>query len=1674
MKPRGRNVFFSARLIDAVLWTAFIAPALGIPPTEIYWDGTGSSWNSLGSWSTGAGTTSDPGSLPSTLNVADFSISTVNTAQTVNLDAAPSVAGLNFLSTNTATTTLQGGGTNRTLTLGSSGITVSSGAGAVTIGSATSGQAVNIALGAAQSWTNNSANALTVQTNTTNMAYTLTVGGAGDTAINGYLGGSGGSPLTGGLTKTGSGTLTLSSGGLSFYTGTTTVAQGTLSVALIAGYLGNGGSVTLGSTGNTGTLQYTGSSSADTGRAFTMTGTGAFDITQAAMNMGITNAIDGAGGLSKLGAGTLTLKGASTYAGTTTVSGGTLAYGIADALNNGAVTVNGGTLDIKAYNDSVGAVTLTTGSITGTTGVLTGTSYVFNGTGSASAILAGTGSVTKSGAATTTTLTGTNTFTGVLTLTAGTLSVGTIGNGGAAGNLGQAANTADKLVFDGGTLQYTGSSATSNRAFTINAGKTATIDTANNISFAGATGTTTTGSLTKIGAGALTLTVANTYSGSTTISGGTLALGSAGSFANSTLIDVGTTGSTGTVLDLTVKTSGFHILSGQTLAGIGTVNITGATLTVDSGAHWAPGNSIGINAVTGALTLASGSNSDFQLGNSTGAGTHASPYNSDRSTVTGALNLGGTLNLFDNAGADSNGSVAPGAYLLFTQSGTAGAAFSSIGDVTGFRSKVVTATSGSVFLDNYALAAAASTQTANVGSFHVGVAKTVAVTLNNTAAANATYTETLQSNGFTSTTTHFSAAGSASGIIGGGSGSGTLLVGVDTGLGAGVQSGSSVLAMQSNAVNSSGFGTVSIGNQTITLNATGYNLAATGYSTTSVALGTIHLGASFGTQSLSIDNTLAAGTYNETLGASFANVSGVSTSGGPVTVAAGAAANTSLTVGLANSAGPHSGTVDVQFDSQAVNSSGLGSTALAGLTKTVTVSGNVFNGSGVWSGAGSGWGTSSQWADSNSVHAAPGSFGGYDNVDTATFNGSGATTVNLDATSPSLKTLDLSGASAYTIAQGTGSASLQFKSGSGDASLTAASDGHLISAPVSLASNLTATVTGSSNTLTLSGAISGSGILTKTGAGTLALSGANSYGGTHLDAGTLAIGAAAALGSGTLTFNGGVLDVSSTFTLGNAIVVNDASHGVWVASGQTLTLSGAISGSYGLHKDGTGFLVMGSGSNSAPTIINAGTVTATASNAGSSVSIASGTTLAFDQSGGADTYGGALSGGGNVGVSGALTLSGSNTSFSGNIEIGGSATLTVATPANLGGSSAQIALVGSATGTSVLHFDSAAANTYANDITVSANQGVLHNTGSGTVTLGGTLSKDGSVLVLQGGAFNITGSITGASAHSDLVVDNSTVTLSGVNSYAGPTYIRNAGTLNANSALPTAPRSDLIMDGSGSSSLNLGASQQVASLTGLATSTVALGINTLTIGTASGSTTFAGALSGAGALVKDGAAIQILSGSNSYGGTTTVSAGTLLVNGANTGLGTLTVASTGTLGGTGSIAGAVSVSGTLSPGTSIGSLSTGALTFNTGSSFVYEMDATAVASVAADFQKVFGDVTLTGAVNLDLSATTAFAPNTTLALINYNGAWNGGFFTYAGNPLSDNEQFTAGSNTWTIHYAADEGGANYAGDYVAGHFINLTNSLTAIPEPGSWLALACLLSAGSFIRSRRKSPVAAA
>ena len=124
------------------------------------------------------------------------------------------------------------------------------------------------------------------------------------------------------------------------------------------------------------------------------------------------------------------------------------------------------------------------------------------GTG-ASLVKVGTGTLTLSGA---------NTYSGGTTINGGTLAVS------ADNNLGDGAGA---LAFGGGTLQFL-SDFTTNRAVALNAAG-GTFDTnGNSATVAGTIGGT--GGLTKIGAGTLTLTGNNSYSGGTTINGGTLAV----------------------------------------------------------------------------------------------------------------------------------------------------------------------------------------------------------------------------------------------------------------------------------------------------------------------------------------------------------------------------------------------------------------------------------------------------------------------------------------------------------------------------------------------------------------------------------------------------------------------------------------------------------------------------------------------------------------------------------------------------------------------------------------------------------------------------------------------------------------------------------------------------------------------------------------------------------------------------------------------------------------------------------------------------------------------------------------------------------------------------------------------------------------------------------------------
>jgi autotransporter-associated beta strand protein len=91
------------------------------------------------------------------------------------------------------------------------------------------------------------------------------------------------------------------------------------------------------------------------------------------------------------------------------------------------------------------------------------TDYTIGGTGK----ISGTTGLTKSGDVTLV-INATNDYTGVTTLSGGILSVPTLANGGSASPIGSAASTASNLVLDGGTLRWTGDTATtSNRGFTL-------------------------------------------------------------------------------------------------------------------------------------------------------------------------------------------------------------------------------------------------------------------------------------------------------------------------------------------------------------------------------------------------------------------------------------------------------------------------------------------------------------------------------------------------------------------------------------------------------------------------------------------------------------------------------------------------------------------------------------------------------------------------------------------------------------------------------------------------------------------------------------------------------------------------------------------------------------------------------------------------------------------------------------------------------------------------------------------------------------------------------------------------------------------------------------------------------------------------------------------------------
>ena len=218
----------------------------------------------------------------------------------------------------------------------------------------------------------------------------------------------------GSLAKAGAGTLALT--GINTYSGGTTINQGTIAVNADTGLGAATGPLTF----NGGTLQFGNSFDLSLSRAITLSGGGGTFDTNGNTST-ISQGIQGAGGLTKAGAGALTLSGPNTYTGATTVAAGTLAAGAVDTLpHTTAVTVAAGTLDLDSFNQSIGSLAgagaVTLGSATLTTGN-DNTSTTFSGA------MSGTGGLDKVGSGTFI-IDGANTYSGGTVVSAGTLAVG--------------------------------------------------------------------------------------------------------------------------------------------------------------------------------------------------------------------------------------------------------------------------------------------------------------------------------------------------------------------------------------------------------------------------------------------------------------------------------------------------------------------------------------------------------------------------------------------------------------------------------------------------------------------------------------------------------------------------------------------------------------------------------------------------------------------------------------------------------------------------------------------------------------------------------------------------------------------------------------------------------------------------------------------------------------------------------------------------------------------------------------------------------------------------------------------------------------------------------------------------------------------------------------------------
>jgi len=320
-------------------------------------------------------------------------------------------------------------------------------------------------------------------------------------------------------------------------------------------------------------------------------GTGGANINTNGFDITITKTMinyGGAGTLSKSGSGALTLTAANTFTGNTLVSAGKIVLGNASALQNSAydtASINGG-LDLN------GNASITLGGLTGSanlsSSLITGygnvTGLTLNpqsgSTNTYSGIISnGSGALTLTkGGAGTQVLSGNNTYSGVTVLSGGILSATSIADNGVSSSIGvgtgDTVNENIGLLFRGGTLQYSGSTAQStNRQIRLSTtGGGGTIDASGSDPSATLTFTAPTSINFFEGPGNRTLTLAGSNTGTNTFA---TAIGQAGGVTSVVKSGGGRWMLTGTSNYSGVTTLAGGTLNAATIADNGTASSLG-------------------------------------------------------------------------------------------------------------------------------------------------------------------------------------------------------------------------------------------------------------------------------------------------------------------------------------------------------------------------------------------------------------------------------------------------------------------------------------------------------------------------------------------------------------------------------------------------------------------------------------------------------------------------------------------------------------------------------------------------------------------------------------------------------------------------------------------------------------------------------------------------------------------------------------------------------------------------------------------------------------------------------------------------------------------------------------------------------------------------------------------